>query len=261
MTFLLKRELMRKRMTFKNDKFIFSHLAWDTEYFGHKSGKLVLKEKINETDLDEIKKLTESYRFITITNKNNNAFNNILIGEKTNAFLTDMNVQFSKDLTLIANVNPEDRQMIIIEAMEYNERILNIAEGAFVYSRFFNDINLPLEKSKIIYENWLKNAFDKEGKFFVTFKNREKIEGFILFVVNGETAVIELIAVDPLMNSKGIGRKMINHLSEYLALDNISSLNVGTQVDNLKAQNFYNNCGFKLVSGHSIYHWWSTHKI
>jgi len=243
-------------MKIKYDKFVFSHLTWDTEYFGHKSGKLLLKEKINETDLDEIRKLTESYAFITITNENNNAFNNMLIGKKTNAFLTDMNMQFTKDLTGYTNINLADKQIAVKEAMQYNEEMLVIAERAFMYSRFYNDLNLSIAKSKQIYINWIKNSFGKTGKFFIVFQEEEKIVGFILFSLNEMTAVIELIAVNPMNGAKSVGRRMIKYLFDYLALGNINRLNVGTQADNLKAQNFYNRCGFKLVACHSIYHWW-----
>lgn len=245
-------------MTLKNDKFIFSHLAWDTDYFGHKSGKLVLIEEINETELSKIKELSEGYTFITVTNQNNNAANNILIGKKTTAFLTDVNMQFSKDLSLYPNKNLVDKQIMVKEAMEFNDKILNIAEKAFVYSRFLNDSNLPIKKSEQIYENWLKNAFNKAGKFFIIFQEEEKIIGFVLFSLNESIAVIELIAVDPLSASKGVGKRMINYLFSYLTLGNINRLNVGTQVDNLIAQNFYNSCGFRLIACHSIYHWWRS---
>lgn len=245
-------------MMLENDKFVFSHLTWDTEYFGHKSGKLLLKEKINEMDLDEIKNLTENYAFITIANENNNAFNNMLIGKKTNAFLTDINMHFSKDLSLYPNINLVDKQIMVKEAMKFNDEILNFAEKAFFYSRFYNDPNLPIAKSKQIYIKWLKNSFGKAGKYFIIFQEEEKIIGFILFSLNGGTAVIELIAVNPMNGAKGVGSRMIEYLFDYLALGNINRLNVGTQADNLKAQNFYNSCGFKLVACHSIYHWWRS---
>ena len=245
-------------MMLKNDKFVFSHLTWDTEYFCHKSGKLLLKEKILKTDLAEIKNLTESYAFITITNQNNNAVNNMLIGKKTNAFLTDVNMQFSKDLSLYPNNNLVDKQIMVIEAMEFNDELLNIVEKAFVYSRFINDSNLPIKKSKLIYKNWLKNAFNKAGKFFIIFQAKEKIIGFVLFSLNDSIALIELIAVDQSERLKGLGKRMIKYLFSYLNLVNINRVNVGTQIDNILAQNFYYSCGFRLVCNNSIYNWWRS---
>ena len=38
--------------------------------------------------------------------------------------------------------------------------------------------------------------------------------------------------------------------------NNLSEIHVGTQLNNIKAQNFYIKCGFKHINNNSVYHWW-----
>lgn len=241
-----------------NDKHIFTDLPWDTEYFGLKSGKLVLKKEINKKDIKEILEKNKMYEFITITNENNNAQNNKIIGETTNSFLADINMQFSRKISNEIIKSYDSQEIRIEEAINPSREILQIGEKAFIHSRFYNDSNLSIERSKLIYVNWLKNAFNKIGKYFVKFIDEKNITlGFLLFSIDKNVGIIELIAVDPSTSIKGIGQKMIKSLISFLALKKVETISVGTQGNNLKAQNFYYYCGFRLVACHSIYHCWN----
>lgn len=71
-------------------------LDWDSDYFGVKSAKVNLYKEISKQDQKKIIKNSTKFEFITISNLNNNNINNAWIGEDTDAFLTDMNVQLSK---------------------------------------------------------------------------------------------------------------------------------------------------------------------
>ena len=132
-------------MNVTNDKYEYKELEWDTEYFGIKSAKVILKEEINISDLQYITQALGEYEFITVVNLNNNANNNFLLGRNVNAFLADVNIQFEKRIKLI-KWNKENN-IIITSDMKTDERINKIAAKVFTYSRFYNDPFLNKERA------------------------------------------------------------------------------------------------------------------
>ena len=226
-------------------------LSWDTNFFEVKSAKINLNNQISESELEEIKNKIQGYEFITINNMNNNSFNNILIGKLTNAFLTDINIQFEKNDFF--KKYKKDKNIFISNNFEVNEKIQSISKKSFIYSRFYND-NM-LKKSDEIYSEWTKNSFNKKDKFFCVYKEHE-ILGYSIFSIKDECLTIELIAIDNNDKSKGIGTSLLQQVENYALENNIKKIKVGTQLDNIKAQNFYIKNGFKHCAVNSIYHWW-----
>lgn len=238
----------------KNVKFI--PLEWDTEFFGRKSAKIILSNQVSRFEEKKIKLFLEENNFITIVNENNNYINNQWLGSNTKAYLTDINIQFRK--RLFKQSIDLNQSVSIKNKVEINPTIMRIAKESFSESRFFNDPMITDEKAAMLFNNWVSNSFNKEDKYFVVTQKNRLITGFILFSKDKESATIELIAVDENYRGEKIGRSMINHLEEYLIKDNILNLKVGTQVNNLKAINFYTKNGFRYDSNSSIYHLWKN---
>ncbi|OEF99883.1 hypothetical protein BHF71_01025 [Vulcanibacillus modesticaldus] len=231
-------------------------LNWDTKYFGIKSAKVVLNDSISEVEQYEILDYCNKYDFVTITNLGNINQNNIWIGEKTKAFLTDMNIQFVKPINKQSSIVDEFTN--VYNSFPRNENILNIAQKAFLYSRFFNDPYLPKEQARNIYVHWTECAFDKPEKYFVIVQRNGEIAGYLLFSMNLEYsfATIELIAVDDKFRGQNIGKLLIAGLEFFAHEKGIKLIKVGTQVDNVLAIKFYNASGFQYVSINSVYHYW-----
>lgn len=57
-------------------------------------------------------------------------------------------------------------------------------------------------------------------------------------------------------NQNGVGTQLIEQIELYALKNNLSEIHVGTQLNNIKAQNFYIKCGFKHINNNSVYHWW-----
>ena len=238
-----------------SEKYEIKQLEWDTKFFGVNSAKVILKAEISTNDLNEIleKLKKQEFQFVTIQNVNNNDNNNFFIKDIGKAFLVDINIQFEKKI----NLNEKDlncKKIKIQNNMQYNKDILDIAMESFVYSRFINDKNLK-NGDKIYYE-WTKNSFGNKDKFFCIHKTNGKINGYLLFSIEKNEIIIELIAVNKQLNRKGIGHELIKALEQFTMENNIKYIKVGTQVNNIRAQNFYINCGFKHITNHSVYHLW-----
>ena len=232
-------------------------LQWDREYFGVSSCRVDLNREINQKDFMTMMQEVKDYHFVSLNNHGNQAYNNYLIGSNTNAFLVDTNIQFIKTVTEKQSVDDSLNLKFTVQNRQHkNEIILKISKNAFVISKFTNDPFLKEKKGNLVYYHWVKNAFEKDDKYFLKVEFNKKIYGFILFRIEEKSTVIELIAVDKQQKGKYIGKSMLIYLENYLKQLSIVTLKVGTQLDNLDAVNFYNHCGFKVVERTAVFHWW-----
>lgn len=229
-------------------------LEWDTNYFGINSAKVSLKGVVDESGQKEILNFCDNFDFITISNFGNVRENNYWIGNKTNAFLTDINIQFLKVLT--NRIKYKDADTYIDNYLVRNDQILSIAKTSFTYSRFFNDPMLPREKVERIYHHWTECAFDQENKFFAISEREGNIAGYLLFSITEDTSVIELIAVDKKYQRQNVGRSLMLSMESFVMHRGITKVKVGTQINNISAAQFYSLMGFKYVNCGSIYHLW-----
>lgn len=244
------------KIKFSSCLFDYYDLKWDSDYFGIPCAKVVLYDDISLEDIAKIKELSNDYEFVTIVNNNNRSVNNKIIGEKTTAFLADINLQFEK--TIEHNNGEINIKSKIANEILPDDRLLYIAGKMSIQSRFFCDPYLDHEKAIGIYRHWVNSAFNKQNKYFLTLENENDIEGFILFGYNYEQqkTVIELISINPDYTGKGVGRKLINDLLLFESKSNSNIIKVGTQINNIHAVNFYIKCDFKFITSNSIYHYW-----
>lgn len=237
-----------------NKNYECKDLQWDTDYFGVSSARVNLYGIVNEQEQDEIIEFCKEYDFVTISNLDNIKENNYWIGSKTNAFLADMNIQFMKILE--DKRSYKDDKTYVINNYPRNEQVVDIARKSFQHSRFFNDPSLPEVQAKNIYLHWTECAFRQENKYFVICEREGNVAGYILFSIDEESSVIELIAVDETHQGQKVGESLINAMELFALEKGIKMIKVGTQVNNLAAAGFYSAMGFKYVSCGSMYHLW-----
>jgi ribosomal protein S18 acetylase RimI-like enzyme len=239
-----------------SNRFEIYELDWDTQYFGISSAKAILKESLSENEINLIINYLSNYEFNTIINCNNDPKNNYWVGNKTNAFLTDINVQFTKQV--LQNEQKIKESYKIYDIYQRDTRVLDIAYNSFVYSRFFNDNRLPKDKAKNIYVHWAESAFEKNNQYFILAEDNSKLSGFLLFMIdkNNLVSTIELIAVDSIYRGQNIGKTLINNMEYFVCKKGINLIKVGTQVNNISAIKFYAKNGFKYAGSNAIYHYW-----
>jgi len=232
-------------------------LDWDTKYFGVRSCRINLTSILTFDSQNELLKEITEYEFCTIVNNGNISENNYWIGYRTKAFLTDMNIQFSKKINDCLKIN-DDENMYVSNFYDFDNTIINISSLSFIYSRFFNDPFLNEKKAKNIYTHWVKSSFNKNNKYFVVYKENHITCGFLIFSIDKfkKQSRIELIAVNENCKGNGIGKSLINKMETYVLSMNINKINVGTQINNILAIEFYKNNNFRYVECSSIYHLW-----
>jgi len=239
------------------DEFEAAESPVDTGYFGISSARVIFKKAcLNTQNQNDLINFTQDFEFITLINKANDPFNNRWLGEKTKAFLTDINIQLSKKVTVTEK--SDEYLLMVSDRFPRDERIIQIAKTSFGFSRFLNDPYLPLEKARGIYADITKNAFGKAGRFFVVYNTGDIVSGFLLFSINppASSSTIELIAIDTSQKGRGIGRALIKSMERYVKEKGVITIHVGTQLDNIAALKFYTLNGFSYFEQNSVYHYW-----
>lgn len=115
---------------------------------------------------------------------------------------------------------------------------------------------LSKEQSKHIHLQCTECAFGQDNKYFVISEREGNVAGYIYLSFNGESSVIELIAVDEKYQGQRVGKSLIHAMESFVIDQGIQKIKVGTQVNNISAAQFYSAIGFKYVSCGSIYHLW-----
>jgi len=202
--------------------------------------------------LDALREQFNLYELVVIENKNSDPVNAEYIGVHTNAFISDVNIQFS---SRISHQPALSDSIVITEAMHKSLDVLDLS--VFKHSRFISDRRLKNRGGENVYREWIKNSFSKENKFFALSRDESgRLCGYVLFSYSDSYCVIELINVSGEDAGKGIGQELFRAVEHSSYKRGISEIRVGTQQRNLEAINFYIKMGCRQVGCHQVYHLW-----
>ncbi|MEH7125734.1 GNAT family N-acetyltransferase [Bacillus sp. JJ1773] len=231
----------------------FNELNWDTDFFGVSSAKAILHRALTLNEWNELLARFNNYQFISIMNKNSDPVNAKWIGKYTAAFLADINMQFVKQLL---DLNELPKSVTIHQSLKRNNQIFDLAK--FQFSKFTEDPEFAKRGGDQVYYQWLINAFDKPDKFYALSLNENSdINGFALFSYSDSACVIELFAVSQNETKSGISSRLFKAVENAAYQRGYNEIQVGTQIRNMRAINFYHKVGCKQVGCHQIYHLWN----
>lgn len=234
-------------------------LAWDSDFFGYKVGKLDLQDientnkSIDEINLDDFKLI---YIFVS---PNSELLKNQLsnIGAK---FL-DRKTEYKLDLSEIEihELQNKNLNFHFLNLENLNSDLYNLSYEAGKNSRFKLDENFKKNEFRNLYDIWLKKSIDKEIAFeSIGVYLNEKLLGFITLGNKYDGANIGLIAVDENYQNQGIGHELLNFTFKYLKDKKTNFVYVTTQGLSKQATSFYEKNGFKLLNQVDIYHLWKN---
>lgn len=137
-------------------------------------------------------------------------------------------------------------------------KILDIAESGFVYSRFHLDPNISNVTANSIKKMWIKNYLDKKrGERLLIVKDNNNVAGFLAELKskkeNKLIGIIDLISIDKNFQGKSLGKKLVNYWLND-CYDKYDVFKVGTQIANIPSIKLYESCGFRLSDSLYIMH-------
>ncbi|MGE3316489.1 MAG: N-acetyltransferase family protein [Planctomycetaceae bacterium] len=176
--------------------------------------------------------------------------------------LIDTSVQFDAFEKQIVFLPEQDGNSFREATPEDRKAVVDIARRSFRFSRFHLDTQIPNELANQIKGAWTENYFNgKRGDRMVVAEREGQIVGFLLTMPQGPVnRSIDLIAVDPKFQGRGVARGMIRTEIETLPLPkyDIDSKDrwhlVGTQLANSASIALYQKLGFILTGSQYVFH-------
>jgi len=228
------------------------YLAWDSDFFMKKIGRILVENSDNLTNILEDAKKTD-YKLVYFFGKND-FFVDDKILKQFNGHLADIKVLFEK------NIENEQKESIFISEYTSNELVPELEELAYIsgeYSRFKLDKNFDKDDFYRMYKIWIENSVKRQNadNVFVA-KENDIIKGMVTLKVEKEKGQIGLIAVSPDTQGKGYGKALISACESELWNKNILKLKVPTQLDNKQACDFYEKYSFQIKEITNTYHFW-----
>ena len=129
-----------------------------------------------------------------------------------------------------------------------------IARHAFTRDRLHRDPRIPDAAADLVREHWVRNDLGGRADASLVVHVEGAVVGFNLCLLEGDEAVIDLIAVDVDHQHRGIGRRLVEGaLARYRG--RARTMRVGTQADNTASIKLYLGTGFMETDRKITLHW------
>jgi dTDP-4-amino-4,6-dideoxy-D-galactose acyltransferase len=236
---------------------LLKFLAWDTEFFGYRIGKIFIENNISSTLL--VRSIQEArlsgLELVYLSLPHDNKELNSSAG-RFSAKHVDNRVTFFMilDRGKIHLLHPK---VLKYEHKEPTEELLDLAVQIGAYSRYKKDERFSYSQFERLYKTWMMRSVKKElAREVFVFKDNESIKGVITLDIKKKVGIIDLMGVDAGCRRQNIGFELINAAKRYFLEQNINRIEVVTQGANVAACNLYKKCGFDVLSVKNFYHLW-----
>jgi ribosomal protein S18 acetylase RimI-like enzyme len=154
----------------------------------------------------------------------------------------------------LCNSNDNNLPSEIRKANAEDEAALrNLAGRAFSFDRFHKDPTINSELANQIKSEWVANALHGRSESVFVYEIDKKVVGFNACLLSDNIASIDLIAVDPKFQGRGIGKQLVIASQKYYS-NFAETMVVGTQSSNIKSVNFYHKLGFSVSKSEFTLH-------
>ena len=225
-------------------------LEWDTEFFGYEVGEMFCRQNI-ATLLEENRL---KFRLIYFkVDPNDVHLNEECI--RNNGVLVDKKITFVKQGLLKSTIN--DDSISLMKNEEVGSELVDLAIQSGEYSRFKVDSNFKNNEFEKLYKHWIENSINTNyAEKVIVAKEGNRFIGLLTLGIKNSKTNIGILAVNDEYRGKGIGQRLIqSSFQESLQLG-FQNIEVVTQLDNIKACNFYEKMGFAPKHIENVYHFW-----
>lgn len=224
-------------------------LIWDTQFFNKEIGEILLEKPI---DFSEI--TTRNFELIVVKQKDDfkveiNHFEEEFKETKMMFIKENLNAN-NKDFSDIKDTDSEEQNLDFFKYLAYQSG---------KYSRFLLDKKFGEAQFKKLYEEWVINSNNKKFAIKTFYIEKEnKAVGFVTLQQKEKEGKIGLIAISPEFQGNGFGKKLLQFTENYCLKNNITSLEIPTQKENLQACHFYEKMAYKIEKQEVIKHFWKV---
>jgi ribosomal protein S18 acetylase RimI-like enzyme len=132
------------------------------------------------------------------------------------------------------------------------DRLLEIADTSFRYSRFHLDPEIPQELAGRVKREWTRSYLDgRRGLELLVAVSDGGPVGLLAVLADGDVRVIDIVAVASDRQRRGIGRALVD---AFVERHGQRELRVGTQAANASSLRLYEGAGFRFASAAYVLH-------
>lgn len=129
-----------------------------------------------------------------------------------------------------------------------------IATAALRWDRFHADTRIDDGAADRLKADWIANDLTGRADRVFVAETGGAVAGFCAMLLRQDLAVIDLIAVAPDKQGKGIGRALVTGAIGHYH-ERVVTIRVGTQAANPQSLTFYRSLGFEEVGRADTWHW------
>ena len=224
-------------------------LEWDSQFFGFPVGDVFL-----ENDFSESRVFNSDY-FSFFQVRSRMPFD--IISDTHSLSYMETKIIFYK--VLKESTISEENIIDFDDSPFTDTSLFELAYESGKYSRYSQDKKVSEVNFKKLYQTWIRNSINKSfaDKIFYI-KEKEYILGFVTVKIKNNEAQIGLIAVLPNAQGNGLGKKLLQKTENYCFENDVKTLQIPTQSENILACKFYTKMGYKISEQIIIKHYWKN---
>ncbi|MCX7793134.1 MAG: GNAT family N-acetyltransferase [Thermodesulfovibrionales bacterium] len=223
---------------------MIKELSWDSNFFGRKIGELIISEKFTFSSIKKEIKRAEEKGFDYLICRLS-SFDIALISTLTMSgfYLSDIGITWVTDTrTFKFSGDPAKDRVLKAEEKDI-PGLKKIAKGLFKESRFYRDPFFKKKEADKFFETWIVNSVKGISADIVLWIPKK---GFISCKKEKDTGRIVLVGVARGFQGKGLGKALVEKALRWFKDEDIFTVKVRTQLNNINAMNFYNSMNFKI---------------
>ena len=237
---------------------VISFLEWDTKFWNFPVA-VILSRKITKNIMLKVQSFIAKNKIRLVQYLCDcHDQNSVKIAEKNHFEFKDIRLTLEKDLSSFKPLKPKDNKFFRNAVKKDIPKLKEIASKLYLDSRYHFDKNFIKKKIEIFYSEWVSKAVQKkyDDDCLIYLNNSQPAAFCTLKYSNKNTAIISLFGVDKKLSGKGIGKKLLRQVINYLKLKKFSKVIVVTQGRNYSAQRLYQSAGFLTLKTELWYHKW-----
>jgi dTDP-4-amino-4,6-dideoxy-D-galactose acyltransferase len=238
-------------------EFRLEPLAWDTEFFGIKIGRLAVPDRFDPLALSAVLEQGRDQGFACLYLEATFDFPDLLrFCARRGFYLVASKATFEK--TPLAEADPaQDPDIILARPERYYPDLEAISDALSLNSRFRYDPRFRENGALRLYREWLRRSFREDFcSDFLTAVVDGRAAGFLTLRDRDSVSFIDLVAVATWAQGRGLGGRLLRVAEGRTRAAGQDRLRVVTQGHNLGAVRFYQSNGFRTIGETPFFHIW-----
>ncbi len=235
-------------------------LAWDTEHFGVRIGRVVPRRLDAETIADALRWADGQNVACLYALADAGHAPSARLAAASGFRFVDMRMTLERSLDEPAQPAPEGAPPVRDARAEDAPHLMAIASATHDASRFYADGRFEHAKVDGLFEIWIRRAIEGEiADFAVTADVRGAPAGYLTGRCDPDTGhgIIDLVGVAADARGHGVGAALVAEAVERFRAAGLRSSSVVTQAANVPAQRLYQAGEYRTARAEVWFHRWA----